>query len=79
MNLVNWVQIKAICISHSTNTLEKDMHTTIFPPAIAGQAKLFNLGMATSLEEGKFWIQTCCRPGYSCPRHAICAATQQAN
>ena len=38
------------------------MNPIILPPAM-GKLKdrlgFFNLGEATSLEEGKFWIQTC--------------------
>ena len=52
---------KAVCISHTANTLGKNMNPTILLPAmgkIVGQTELFNLGMATSLE-GKLWLQTC--------------------
>ena len=53
---------EAVCISLSTNTLGKGMNPTILPPAmgkIIGQIGLFSFGMATSLGEGKLWIQTC--------------------
>ena len=49
-------------ISHSTNTLGKGMNPIILPPAmgkIVGQTRFFSLGEATSLGEGKLWIQTC--------------------
>ena len=49
-------------ISHSTNTLGKGMNSIILPPAmgkIVGQTRFFSLGEATSLREGKLWIQTC--------------------
>ena len=41
-----------VCISHSTNALEKGMHPTILPPAmgeILEQTGLFNLGMPIGL------------------------------
>ena len=44
------------CISHSTNTLGKDVNPIILPPAmgkIVGQTRFFNLGKATNLGEGK--------------------------
>ena len=44
------------------NTLGKGMNLIILPPAIGkivGQTVFFSLGKATSLEEGKLWIQTC--------------------
>ena len=50
------------CISHSTNTLGKGMNPIILPPAMGktvGQTGFFSLGEATSLGEGKLWIQTC--------------------
>ena len=50
------------CISHNTNTLGKGMNPIILPPAmdkIVGQTDFFSLGEATSLGEGKLWIQTC--------------------
>ena len=53
------------CISHSTNTLGKGMNPIILPPAmgkIVGQTRFFSLGEATSLGEGKLWIQTCLTP-----------------
>ena len=49
------------CISHSTNTLGKGMNPIILPPAmgkIVGQTMFFSRGEATSLGEGKLWIQT---------------------
>ena len=51
-----------ICISNSTNTLGKGMNPIILPPAmgkIVGQTRFFSPGEATSLGEGKLWIQTC--------------------
>ena len=58
MNKANQVQIldKAVCISHNVNILGKGMNLIIPPPAIGkivGQTGIFNLGMATGLEEGK--------------------------
>ena len=50
------------CISHSTNTIGKGMTPIILPPAmgkIVGQTMFCRLGEATSLGEGKLWIQTC--------------------
>ena len=47
------------CISHSTNTQGKGMNPIILPPAMGGQTEFFSLGEATSLGEGKLWIQTC--------------------
>ena len=50
------------CISHSTNAIGKGMNPIILPPAmgkIVGQTRFFSLGEATSLGEGKLWIQTC--------------------
>ena len=41
------------------------MNPIILPPAmgkIVGQTRFFSLGGATSLGEGKFWIQTCYSP-----------------
>ena len=49
-------------ISHGTNTLGKSMNPIILHPAmgkIGGQTGFFSLGEATSLGEGKLWIQTC--------------------
>ena len=49
------------CILHRTNTLGKGMNPIILPPAmdkIVGQTRFFSLGEATSLGEGKLWIQT---------------------
>ena len=42
--------------------LGKSMSPIILPPAmskIVGQIRFFSLGKATSLGEGKLWIQTC--------------------
>ena len=63
MDTVTWVQIldETDCISHSTNTLGKGMNPIILPPVmgkIVGQTRFFSLGEATSLGEGKLWIQT---------------------
>ena len=44
-------------ISHSTNTLGKGMNPIILTPSIVGQTRFFSLGEATSLGEGKLWIQ----------------------
>ena len=53
MDTVTRVQIldKTDCISHSTNTLGKGINPIILPPV--GQTRLFSLGEATSLGEGK--------------------------
>ena len=64
MKTVIWVQIldEEVYISHSANAFGKGTNPTILPPAmskIVGQTRLFSLGMATSLGEGKLWIQTC--------------------
>ena len=45
-------------ISHCINTLGKGMNPIILPPVV-GQTRFFSLGEATSLGEGKLWIQTC--------------------
>ena len=63
MDTVNLVQIpnEAVCITHSDNTIEKDINPTISPAVmgkIAGQTELFNLCMALDLREEKLWIQT---------------------
>ena len=45
-----------------TNILGKGMNAIILPPAmgkIVGQVRFFSLGEATSLGEGKLWIETC--------------------
>ena len=50
------------CISRCTNTLWKGVNPIILLPAmgkIVGQTRFFSLGKATSLGEGKLWIQTC--------------------
>ena len=47
---------EAIFISHSANTVGKDINRTILPAAmskIEGQTELFSLDMATGLEKGK--------------------------
>ena len=58
-----WTQVQILdetdFISHCTNTLEKGMNPIILRPAIVGQTDFFSLGEATSLGEGKLWIQTC--------------------
>ena len=44
------------CISHSTNTPGKGINPIILPPSmgkIVGQTRVFSLGEATSLGEGK--------------------------
>ena len=53
------IQNEAVCISHSVNTLEKSMNSTILSPAIVEQTGFFIFGWETSLE-GKLWIQTSC-------------------
>ena len=52
MDMATRVQIldETGCISHSTNTLGK-RYEYIYSPS--------SLGQATSLGEGKLWIQTC--------------------
>ena len=57
----SWMRLTAF---HSTNTVRKGMNPIIHysPPAIGkilGQTRFFSLGGATSLGEGKLWIQTC--------------------
>ena len=64
MDTVTQVQIldETDCISHSINTLGKGMNPIILLPGmgkIVGQTGFFSLGEATSLGEGKLWIQTC--------------------
>ena len=59
MDTATRVQIldEADCISH---TRGKGMNPIILPPAmgkIVGQTRVFSLGEATSLGEGKLWIQ----------------------
>ena len=47
---------------HCTNTLGKGMNPIILPPAmdkIVGHTRFFSLCEATSIGEGKLWIQTC--------------------
>ena len=62
--MATWVQImgEAVRISHSANnTLWKGMNPTILPLAmdkVEEQTEHFSLGLATSLGEGQFWIQT---------------------
>ena len=55
MDTVEQVQIldEAVCISHCANTFGKGMNPIISLQlwAIEGQAELFNLGMATGLED----------------------------
>ena len=56
----SWTRL--IAFSHSTNTLGKGMNPIILPPAmdeIVGQTRFFSFGEATSLGEGKLWIQIC--------------------
>ena len=64
MDMANLVQLldKAVCILCSINTLGKGMNPTILFSAVdelVRQTGLFNFGMATSLREGKLWIQAC--------------------
>ena len=58
MNMVTKVQIlnKAICISHSANTLGKGMNATILLLVIGEQSEFFNHGIAMAIREGKLWI-----------------------
>ena len=60
-HITSQVQIldKTVCISHSTNTLGKSKNPTIRPFIMSRGDWLFNLGLATSLGEGKRCIQTC--------------------
>ena len=44
---------EVVCISHSPNAFGKGMNPTIFQPTM----NQTELGMATSLGEGKLWIQ----------------------
>ena len=46
------------CILHSTCTIGNNMKLTILPPAMGEILGSFNLGMATSLGEGKLRIPT---------------------
>ena len=62
MDTVIRVQIldEPVSISHSANTVGKGMNLTILPPSmvrIVGQTELFNLGTATGIGEGQFWIK----------------------
>ena len=62
MDMVMQIQTldEIVCILHIANTLGKGMNPTIFPSSyglMVGQTELFNL-IATSLGEGKLWIQT---------------------
>ena len=63
MDSVTRVQIleEAVYHLHRANTLWKGMNLTILPSAMYElweKSGLFNLGMATSLEERKLWITT---------------------
>ena len=67
MDQATWVKIldESVCISHSTHTFGKAMIATNFPQLWLNndrQTGLFNLGMASSLGDGKVWIQTSCTP-----------------
>ena len=59
MDTVTRVQIldEPVYISYSNSTLGKGINPAF--GQIAEQTELFNIGMATSLGEGKLWIQTC--------------------
>ena len=62
MDTATWVQILVDCILHRINTLEKGMHSIIHPLAmdkLEVNTRLFNLAMATGIEERKLKIQTC--------------------
>ena len=59
MDTATWVQNldETVCISHHANTLGKGMNPTILSlnmGKIVGQTELFNLGVATNLEEENF-------------------------
>ena len=63
MNLMTQVRIldKAVCISHSTDTLGNGINPTTLSSAMSKkeeQTGLFNYEKATG-PEGKFWIETC--------------------
>ena len=61
MDTVTQVQIldEAVCISHNANTLGRYESNYLAIREIARQTGLFSLDMATSLGEGKLWIQFC--------------------
>ena len=71
MNMVTWVQILYVTVY--TNTSGEDMNPTILSSCsyvwIIGQIRFFNLGVATSPEEGK--IKTSCTPFYVAVVHII--------
>ena len=52
--LISQILDKTVCILHRTNTLGKVTNLIILQVGINS-----NFGMATDLEEGKFWMQTC--------------------
>ena len=60
MDTATQIQIldKAVCISHSANTLGKGMSPSI-PTAMGKANSSLTLVWETSLEEGKLRIQTC--------------------
>ena len=68
MNTATRVQIldETDCISHSTNRYESKYSPSSYGQ-IVGQTRFFSLGEATSLGEGKLWIQTCYTPLKSWP------------
>ena len=49
------------CISHWIRTFPKGISAIILPAMgkIVGQTKFLSVGEATTLGEGKLWIQTC--------------------
>ena len=49
---------KAVCFTHSTDTLCKGMNATILTSAIVDHTERFKLGVATNQREEKLWIQT---------------------
>ena len=63
-------------VTFRVNTFAKGMNPYSTPAAnqIGGQTGLFKIGTATSLEEGKLWIQTSCTPlkNRSCFASTLC-------
>ena len=60
MDTATWVQIMHETVFYIV--LGKSMNPNILPPAkdkVVGQTRFFSHGEATSLGEGKLWIQTC--------------------
>ena len=62
MDTVNWLQIlgeAVIAFRVALISLGKVWIQLFSLSQIIGQTGLFNVGIATSLGEGKLWIQTC--------------------